>query len=56
MSQVGEKLIYNNTFNNNVVNKEVYKHPSTGFQNYYLNNDASTAYDNIYSKQKINFK
>ena len=54
MSQVGEKLIYNNTFNNNVVNKEVYKHPSTGFQNYYLNNDASTAYDNIYSKQKIN--
>ena len=54
MSQVGEKLIYNNTFNNNVVNKEVYKHPSTGFQNYYLNNEASTAYDNIYSKQKIN--
>ena len=54
MSQVGEKLIYNNTFNNNVVNKEVYKHPSTGFQNYYLNNDASTAYDNIYSKHKIN--
>ena len=54
MSQVGEKLIYNNTFDNNVVNKEVYKHPSTGFQNYYLNNDASTAYDNIYSKQKIN--
>ena len=54
MSQVGEKLIYNNTFNNNVVNKEVYKHPLTGFQNYYLNNDASTAYDNIYSRQKIN--
>ena len=54
MSQVGEKLIYNNTFNNNVVNKEVYKQPLTGFQNYYLNNDASTAYDNIYSRQKIN--
>ena len=54
MSQVGEKLIYNNSFSNNVVNKEVYKHPSTGFQNYYLNNDSSTAYDNIYSKQKIN--
>ena len=46
MSQVGEKLIYNNSFSNN--------HPSTGFQNYYLNNDASNAYDNIYSKQKIN--
>ena len=54
MSQVGEKLIYNNSFSNNVINKEVYKYPSTGFQNYYLNNDASTAYDNIYSKQKIN--
>ena len=54
MSQVGEKLIYNNTFNNNVVNKEVYKQPLTGFQNYYLNNEASTAYDNIYSRQKIN--
>ena len=54
MSQVGEKLIYNNTFNNNVVNKEVYKQPLTGFKNYYLNNDASTAYDNIYSRQKIN--
>ena len=54
MSQVGEKLIYNNSFSNNVVNKDVYRHPSTGFQNYYLNNDASTAYDNIYSKQKIN--
>ena len=54
MSQVGEKLIYNNTFNNNVVNKEVYKQPLTGFQNYYLNNDASNAYDNIKSKKKIN--
>ena len=54
MSQVGEKLIYNNTLNNNVVNKKVYKQPLTGFQNYYLNNDASTAYDNIYSRQKIN--
>ena len=54
MSQVGEKLVYNNSFSNNVVNKDVYKHPSTGFQNYYLNNDACNAYDNIYSKQKIN--
>ena len=54
MSQIGEKLIYNNSFSNNVVNKDVYKHPSTGFQNYYLNNEASNAYDNIYSKQKIN--
>ena len=54
MSQIGEKLIYNNSFSNNVVNKDVYKHPATGFQNYYLNNEASNAYDNIYSKQKIN--
>ena len=54
MSQVGEKLIYNNTFNNNVINKEVYKQPLTWFQNYYLNSDASTAYDNIYSRHKIN--
>ena len=48
------KLVKNNSFSNNVVNKDVYKHPSTGFQNYYLNNDACNAYDNIYSKQKIN--
>ena len=54
MSSVGEKLIYNNSFNNNVVNKDVYKHPTIGFQNYYLNNQESNAYDNIYSKQKIN--
>ena len=54
MSSVGEKLIYNNSFSNNVVNKEVYKHPTIGFQNYYLNNPESNAYDNIYSKQKIN--
>ena len=54
MSSVGEKLIYNNSFSNNVVNKDVYKHPTIGFQNYYLNNQESNAYDNIYSKQKIN--
>ena len=54
MSSVGEKLIYNNSFSNNVVNKDVYRHPNTGFQNYYLNNQESNAYDNIYSKQKIN--
>ncbi len=54
MSQIGEKLIYNNAFSNNVINKDVYKHPGTGFQNYYLNKEASIAYDNIYSKQKIN--
>ena len=54
MSSIGEKLIYNNSFNNNVVNKDVYRHPNTGFQNYYLNNLESNAYDNIYSKQKIN--
>ena len=54
MSSVGEKLVYNNSFSNNVVNKDVYRHPTTGFQNYYLNNPESNAYDNIYSKQKIN--
>ena len=52
-SNDGEKLIYNNTFNNMVVNKDVYKHPTKGFQNYYLNNNETTAYDNIYSKRKI---
>ena len=50
----GEKLIYNNSFRNNVVNKDVYRNPTTGFHNYYLNNPESNAYDNIYSKQKIN--
>ena len=48
MSQVGEKLIYNNTFNNNVVNKEVYKHPSTGFKNIILYRQQK------YSKNLIN--
>ena len=54
MSSIGEQLVYNNSFNNNVVNKDVYKHPNTGFQNYYFNNQESNYYDNIYSKQKIN--
>ena len=54
MSSIGEKLIYNNSFNNNVVNKDVYRHPNTGFQNYYFNNQDSSAYDNIYSNKKIN--
>ena len=54
MSSVGEKLIYNNSFSNNIVNKDVYRNPNTGFHNYYLNNPESNAYDNIYSKQKIN--
>ena len=51
----------NNNMNNINQNNNNYNrtsmsqvHPSTGFQNYYLNNDASNAYDNIYSKQKIN--
>ena len=52
-SNEGEKLIYNNTFNDMVINKDVYKHPNKGFQNYYLNNNETTAYDNIYSKRKI---
>jgi hypothetical protein len=54
MSSIGEQLVYNNSFNNNVVNKDVYRHPNTGFQNYYFNNQESNYYDNIYSKQKIN--
>ncbi len=54
MSSIGEKLIYNNSFNNNVVNKDVYRHPNTGFQNYYFNSQDSNAYDNIYSNKKIN--
>jgi alpha-tubulin N-acetyltransferase 1 len=32
---VGQNLIYNNSFDNKVINKEVYKNPVTGFQQYY---------------------
>ena len=49
-----ENIVYNNTFNDNVVNKDVYKNPNKGFQNYYFNNNETTAYDNIYSKRKMN--
>ena len=48
------KLIFNNCFTNNVINKDVYKNPILGFQKYYLNNENTLAYDNIYSKKKIN--
>ena len=54
MSPIGKQLIYNNNFTNNVVNKDVYKNPNTGFQKYYLNKEDSLAYDNIYSQKKIN--
>ena len=54
MSPIGKQLIYNNDFTNNVVNKDVYKNPNTGFQKYYLNKEYSLAYDNIYSQKKIN--
>ena len=54
MSPIGKQLIYNNDFTNNVVNKDVYKNPNTGFQKYYLNKEDSLAYDNIYSQKKIN--
>ena len=54
ISAIGEKLIYNNTFNNKVIDKDVYKNPTVGFQNYYMNNGDTIAYDNIYSKRKIN--
>ena len=54
MSPIGKQLIYSNDFTNNVVNKDVYKNPNTGFQKYYLNKEDSLAYDNIYSKKKMN--
>ena len=54
MSPIGKQLIYSNDFTNNVVNKDVYKNPNSGFQKYYLNKDDSLAYDNIYSKKKMN--
>ena len=54
MSNIGQNVIYNNTFNNNVINKDVYSHPNNGFRDYYLNNKDTIAYDNIYSKRKIN--
>ena len=54
MSPIGKKLIYNNNFTNNIINKEIYKSPNSGFKNYYLNKEDTLAYDNIYSKKKIN--
>ena len=54
MSPIGKQLIYSNDFTNNVVNKDVYKNPNKGFQKYYLNKEDSLAYDNIYSKKKMN--
>ena len=54
MSPVGKQLVYNNDYTNNVVNKDVYKNPNTGFQKYYLNKEDSLAYENIYSPKKIN--
>lgn len=54
MSVAGERLVYSNSFSNKVINNDVYKNPTTGFMNYYLNNGETTAYDNIYSKKKIN--
>ena len=54
MSPIGKQLVYSNDFSNNVVNKDVYKNPNTGFQKYYMDKDDTLAYDNIYSKQKMN--
>ena len=51
---VGQNLIYNNSFDNKVINKEVYKNPVTGFQQYYLTGGDTVTYENIYSKRKIN--
>ena len=54
LSPIGNQLVYSNDFRNTVVNKDVYKNPNTGFQKYYLNKEDSLAYDNIYSKKKLN--
>ena len=54
LSPIGSQLVYSNDFKNNIVNKDVYKNPNTGFQKYYLNKEDTLAYDNIYSKKKIN--
>ena len=50
----GQNLIYNNSFDNKVINKEVYKNPISGFQQYYFTGGDTITYDNIYSKRKIN--
>jgi hypothetical protein len=55
LSNVGQSVVYNNSsFDNKVVNKNVYLHPITGFQTYYLNSPNTVSYDNIYSKKKLN--
>ena len=61
LSGVGQNVVYNNsnnsnniTFDNKVVNKNVYVNPITGFQTYYLNGTDTVSYDNIYSKRKLN--
>ncbi|MCQ2821215.1 MAG: alpha-tubulin N-acetyltransferase [archaeon] len=53
LSGASQNLIYNNTFNNKIVDKNVYKNPTTGFQTYYLNGAETNSYDNIYSRRKI---
>ena len=55
LMNAGQRLIYNNSFDNKVVDKEVYQNPYFGFQQYYFkgNNDPQS-YDTIYSKSKIN--
>ena len=56
LSNVGQSVVYNNnsSFDNKVVNRNVYLHPITGFQTYYLNSPNTVSYDNIYSKKKLN--
>ena len=53
LSTVGQNLVYSNSFDNKVVDKNIYKQPLTAFQSYYFKGGDTVSYDNIYSKRKI---
>ena len=56
----GHNIIFNNRFDENVINKNIYDNNSNpinaynAFKDYYLINNNSNYYDNIYSRRKIN--
>ena len=50
----GQNLVYNNAFDNNVIDKSVYKEPYYGFKKYFFKGGDTLSHDNIYSKKKIN--
>jgi len=56
----GQNIIFNNRFDENVINKNIYDSKSNpiggynAFKDYYLINNNSNYYDNIYSRRKIN--